>query len=145
MDILISFINWVIVFILLKTFIKKFVIKCTSSYYLMSINYLLLFNFIKDTIIFFITSAIFFNGLNTNTIFPKTIVNLINWILIFILSKSIFELAFCFIVKKYTNFFLPFIQIIQNTIKNFTVKKSLFRSLVSIPWIIFTFILYNYT
>lgn len=148
MNILIPYINWIIIFILLKTFIKKFILRkniIIANYYSMPINNLLIINFIKDTFIFFMTALIYVNGLNINNIFPNTSINLINWILIFILSKSIFELFVVLFIKKNTNLFSPILNYIQITLQNFTVKSSLSRSIHSLPWIIITYLFYKYT
>ena len=113
MEILIPIINWVIVYILLKTFFKKYIFSTSNSpYYSLSIIYILVLNFIKDMIIYFLTSLIFFYGFGTNSSFPQTLIELINWILIFILSKSIFELSLSVILTNlphnfsyYVNYF----------------------------------------
>tara|TARA_B100001250_G_C19446054_1_gene633855 strand:- start:173 stop:610 length:438 start_codon:yes stop_codon:yes gene_type:complete len=145
MDILIPFINWVIVFILQKTFIKKYFKKHINSYYSLPINYLLLINFIKDNILFFITIIIYYNGLESKEIFPQNIIQLINWILVFILSKSIFELFICMFAKKFSHKIQNIAIYVKPYVQNFTVEKSLFRSLLSIPWIILTYFIYHYT
>lgn len=146
MEILIPIINWVIVYILLKTFFKKYILSTSNSpYYSLSIIYILVLNFIKDMIIYFLTSLIFFYGFGTNSSFPQTLIELINWILIFILSKSIFELSLSVILTNLPHNFSYYVNYFSIYIKNFTVKKSLLRSLFSIPWVILTYLLYKYT
>jgi hypothetical protein len=146
MEILIPIINWIFVYILLKTFFKKYILNTSKSpYYSLSIIYVLFFNFIKDMIIYLLTSLIFFYGFKTKSFFAQTFIELINWILIFILSKSIFELSSSFILKSLLYKFSYYIEYFSIYIRNFTVKKSLLRSLFSIPWIILTYLLYKYT
>lgn len=146
MEILIPIINWIFVYILLKTFFKKYILNTSKSpYYSLSIIYVLFFNFIKDMIIYLLTSLIFFYGFKTKSFFAQTFIELINWILIFILSKSIFELSSSFILKSLLYKFSYYIESFSIYIRNFTVKKSLLRSLFSIPWIILTYLLYKYT
>ena len=146
MEILIPIINWIFVYILLKTFFKKYILNTSKSpYYSLSIIYVLFFNFIKDMIIYLLTSLIFFYGFKTKSFFAQTFIELINWILIFILSKSIFELSSSFILKSLLYKFSYYIEYFSIYIRNFTVKKSLLRSLFSILWIILTYLLYKYT
>jgi hypothetical protein len=145
MEILVPLINWIVVYILLKTFFKKYIFKSKNPYYQLSIHMLILFNFIKDIIIFLLSCLIFYNGLQTESLFPNTFFNLINWSLIFILSKSIFELFGCFMIKNFSNKFPHLVQYFVEFVNNFTVEKSLIRTLFSIPWVILTYLFYRYT
>lgn len=145
MEILVPIVNWIIVYILSKTFFKKYFKKHINTYYSLPINYLLILNFIKDMILFFITAIIFYNGLELQEIFPQNIFQLINWLLVFILSKSIFELFMCMLAKNFSDKIQNIAIHVQSYVQDFTVKKSLFRSLSSIPWIIFTYLIYHYT
>lgn len=145
MEILVPIINWIVVYILSKTFFKKYFKKHINKYYSLPINYLLILNFIKDMILFFITAIIFYNGLELYEIFPQNIFQLINWLLVFILSKSIFELFMCMLAKNFSDKIQNIAIHVQSYVQDFTVKKSLFRSLSSIPWIIFTYLIYHYT
>jgi hypothetical protein len=145
MDILVPIINWIIVYILFKTFFKKYFKKHINTYYSLPINYLLLINFIKDMIVFFITVIIFYNGLELHEIFPQNLFQLINWCLIFIMSKSIFELFMCLFAKKFSHKIQNIAIHVQKYVQEFTVEKSLFRSFASIPWIIITYLVYHYT
>ena len=138
MEILVPIINWIIVYILIKTFYKKYFRKhINNTFYSLSINYLLLINFI--------TVIIFYNGLELEQIFPQNLFQLMNWCLIFIMSKSIFELFMCMMAKNFSHKIDNIAIHIQKYVQGFTVEKSLFRSLLSIPWIIVTYIIYHYT
>lgn len=146
MEILVPIINWIIVYILIKTFYKKYFKKhINNTFYSLSINYLLLINFIKDMIIFFITVVIFYNGLELEQIFPQNLFQLVNWCLIFVMSKSIFELFMCMMAKNFSHKIDSIAIHVQKYVQGFTVEKSLFRSLLSIPWIVITYIIYHYT
>ena len=145
MEILVPVINWISVYILLKTIFKKIILKSTSPYYQLSIYNLIIFNFLKDIILFFICSFLFYYGLQSNIIFPNSIKSLINWILIFTLSKSLFELLFCFFIKNFGYKFVNLIRYFAYFNNNFTVEKSFIRTLFSIPWVILTYLLYRYT
>ena len=61
------------------------------------------------------------------------------------MSKSIFELFMCMMAKNFSHKINNIAIHIQKYVQGFTVEKSLFRSLLSIPWIIVTYIIYHYT